>query len=126
MAALHQRVRSGCEILNRDKGMHIIFIAHADTETIELPDSDPYTRYSLRLNKRSISPYTDNVDLVGFLKLQMFTHGDGERKKAVSDGTRVMVCHPVASNISKNRFGITDELIVSEGENPLTGLVPGL
>lgn len=126
VAALHQRVRAGVEILNRDRGMHIVFIAHADTETIELPDSDPYTRYNLRLNKKSMPPYADNVDLVGFMKLQVFTHGDGDRKKAISDGTRIMVAYPVASNISKNRFGITEDLIVEEGKNPLAGIVPGL
>ena len=40
VAGLHQRVRKACGLLN-EKGMHIVFIAHADTETIELPGSRP-------------------------------------------------------------------------------------
>ena len=123
---LHNRVRKAAEILNRDRGMHVVFIGHADTETIELPDSDPYTRYNLRLHKKSMAPYVDNVDIVGFIKLQMFTMGDGERKKAHSDGTRLLVTYPVASNVSKNRYGITQDLVVENGINPLHGAIEGL
>jgi len=119
VGTLHQRVRKICGALNERKNMHIVFIAHADTETIELPDQDPYTRYSLRLNKRSVAPYTDNVDLVGFIKLQTYTTGDGERKKAISDGSRVLVTYATAANISKNRYGITEDLVVINGTNPL-------
>lgn len=125
VGGLHQRVRKACGLLN-DKGINVVFIAHADTETIELPDSDPYTRYNMRLNKKSVAPYVDDVDLVGFLKLQTFTTGDGQRKKAISDGTRLLVCDARAANVSKNRFGITDDLEVSQNENPLINFVPTL
>jgi hypothetical protein len=66
VASLHQRVRKACGLLNERKGMHIVFVAHADTETVELPDQDPYTRYSLRLGKKSVAPYVDDSDVVGF------------------------------------------------------------
>jgi hypothetical protein len=126
VAALHQRVRKACGMLNERRHMHVVFIAHADTETIELPDQDPYTRYSVRLGKRSVAPYVDDSDIVGFLKLETFTTGDGERKKAISDGTRVLVTYATAANISKNRFGITDDLHVKPGQNPLVDFVPSL
>ena len=106
--------------------MHIVFVAHADTETIELPDEDAYTRYGLRLHKKSMPYYVDDVDLVGFLKLETFTTGDGDRKKAMSDGTRLLVAHTTAANISKNRYGITEPLEVIENKNPLIGIVPTL
>lgn len=122
---LHQRVRKAAGMLV-DRGINVVFIAHADTETIELPDSDPYTRYSMRLGKKSQAPYTDDVDLVGFLKLQTFTMGDGERKKAISDGTRILVTYATAANVSKNRFGITEDLPVVLGENPLVPFVKSL
>lgn len=120
---LHQRVRKYCGALNERKGMHIVFIAHADTETIELPDQDPYTRYSLRLNKRSVAPYTDNVDLVGFIKLQTYTMGDRDLKKAISDGSRVLVTYSTAANISKNRYNITEDLPLEIGKNPLVNYI---
>lgn len=126
VATLHQRVRKACGMLNENKGMSIVFVAHADTETIELPDQDPYTRYSLRLGKKSVAPYIDDSDLVGFLKLEAFTKGDGERKKVISSGARVIVCYATASNVSKNRYGITDDLVVPAGQNPLKQFIPAL
>lgn len=106
--------------------MHVVFIAHADTEVIELPDTDPYTRYTLRLGKKSMAPYVDDSDIVGFLKLQMFTTGDGDRKKAMSDGTRLLNCTATASNVSKNRYGIKEDIVVTDGENPLLSYIPTL
>jgi len=126
VAAMHQRVRKAAGLLNERKGMHVVFVAHADTETLELPDQDPYTRYNLRLGRRSVAPYVDDSDVVGFLKLQTFTTGDGERKKALSDGTRLLVCYATASNVSKNRFGIEEDIVFEKGKNPFAGLLPAL
>lgn len=126
VATMHQRVRKACGMLNERKGMNVVFVAHADTETVELPDQDPYTRYSLRLGKRSVAPYVDDSDVVGFLKLQTFTTGDGERKKAMSDGTRLLVCYATASNVSKNRYGIEDDIVFEPNKNPFAGILPAL
>ena len=126
VATMHQRVRKACGILNERKNMNVVFVAHADTETVELPDQDPYTRYSLRLGKRSVAPYVDDSDVVGFLKLQTFTTGDGDRKKAMSDGTRLLVCYATASNVSKNRFGIEDDIVFEPNKNPFAGILPTL
>jgi len=68
----------------------------------------------------------DDSDIVGFIKLETYTMGDGDRKKAISDGTRLIVCHATAANVSKNRFGITEPLPVAEGQNPFVGIVPTL
>lgn len=125
VGALHGRVRKACGILNK-KGMHVVFIAHADTETIDLPDGEPYTRYSLRLAKKSVAPYVDDVDLVGFIKLTTFLTGDGDKKKAISDGTRVLSVTATAANVSKNRYGITKDLPVVQNENPFTDYITGL
>lgn len=126
VASLHQRVRKVCGALNERKNMHVVFVAHADTETVELPDQDPYNRYSLRLGRKSVAPYVDDSDVVGFLKLLTFTQGDGERKKAISNGERVLVTYATAANVSKNRFGITEDLPVALGKNPLVDIIQSL
>jgi hypothetical protein len=123
----HRRVRKAAGALNERRGMNIVFIAHADVETMRLPDQDDYQRYSLRLPAKSLPPYVDDVDMVGFIKLVSVVRGeDGERKRAISTGDRELVVASSVSNISKNRFGITETLDVPEGQNPLYGLVPGL
>jgi len=127
VTAMHQRVRKAAGLLADRKGMNIVFIAHADVETMRMPDVEDYNRYSLRLPSKSMPPYVDDVDLVGFLRLQMFVKGeDKERKKAISTGARELITYPTAANVSKNRYGITDALDVGEGENPLIGRVPFL
>lgn len=124
VSALHGRLRKACGILNKQRGMNIVFIAHSETITIELPDQEPYTKYDIRMNKKSVSHYTDNVDLVGHIRLETFTRGEeGQKKKAISDGTRQLVCYAGAAQVSKNRFGIIEDLIVPEGENPLADYI---
>lgn len=126
VAALHQRVRKAAEHLKNTRGINTVFIAHADTEMMELPDTEPYMRFNLRLNKRSMQPYVDDVDIVGFIRLQTYLVGDDGRKQAKSDGSRVLTTYATPSNISKNRFGITDDLEMPLGVNPLVQYVPAL
>ena len=107
--------------------MNIIFVAHADLENMDLPDQEAYSRYSLRLGKKSIAPYTDDSDLVGFLKLNSFVKGgDGEKNKVVSTGQRLLTTYSIASSVSKNRYGITQDLTVEQGVNPLIDFIPTL
>jgi len=124
VATMHHRVRKACGLLN-EKGMSIIFLAHAETETIELPDQDPYTRYTVRLGKKSIAPYVDDSDLVGYLRLETFIMQDEsrQRSKAISNGARVLTTYATASNISKNRYGITQDIPVVQGVNPLINFI---
>lgn len=126
VSSLHGRVRKAAKMLNEKRGMNVIFIAHSDVSTIELPDADPYSRYELRLHKKSTPHYVDNVDLVAYLKLETFTQGDGERKKAISSGNRIAVCYTAAAQIGKNRFGIDEDLYVEKGVNPFLEIIPTL
>lgn len=121
----HRTVREWAGRLSEHKGMNVVFIAHADSETVELPDADPYTRYTIRMHRKSVSHYSDNVDLVGFIKLKTFTTGSSDKKRAHSDGSRIITCYPTPSHISKNRFGIKEDLPFIEGENPLAAFIPG-
>lgn len=128
VGAQHQRVRKAAGILNTKRGMNVIFIAHAEVETMRSPDLDDFMRYTLRLNQKySLAPYVDDVDLVGFVRLQSFIKGDdGERKRVFSTGRRELVVHANASNVSKNRFGLEEPMPFNEGENPLADLIPSI
>jgi len=118
VSGFHFRLRDECRKLQEMRGMHIVFIAHADSETVNSPDQEPYMRYTIRMNNKSISHYSDNVDIVAFIKLKMFTTGEGDKKRAVDSGERVITCYPTASHISKNRFGIDQDLVFTKDVNP--------
>jgi len=134
LGALHAKFRGLLKAAN-DRGFTVIIIAHASTETVEPPDGENYSRYTMRLGKHSIAPWSDDVDMIGFLCLQKFVRGAkdetkmGKAKagKALSDGTRLLVVHAVAGNISKNRFGIEEPIElppVAAWDNPLLKLIP--
>lgn len=124
LASMHARLRKGLGLLNERKNMAVVFVAHADLETMRLPDVDDYSRYSLRMNAKSLPPYIDDVDMVGFVRLAAVVRGDeGERKKVISNGDRELICHATAASVAKNRFGITDAIELPAGENPLLKLV---
>jgi hypothetical protein len=123
IASLHRRVRNAAGML-MDRGMNVVFVAHAETVRIEPPDANAYTKYAMRMNEKSTLPYIDNVDAIGFIRLETYIVGDGEVKKAHSDGTRQMVCHAMAANVSKNRFGITEPITLEVGVNPFAAYLP--
>jgi len=122
VANLHGWVRLRCEELVEKKNMNVIFLAHADTETVSLPDQEPFQRYTIRMNDKSVSHYSDNVDIVGFIKLGMFVTGE-DKKRAMSDGTRIITCYPTPSHISKNRFGIEKDIVFKKNENPFKEII---
>lgn len=128
VASMHWRVRKAAKMLNETKGMNIVFLAHADSVRVDPPDGESFTRYNLRMMQKSASPYVDEVDLVGFLKLETFDkkakagafNADTARTLKASTGMRLLVCHAEAANVSKNRYGISEALEFHEGTNPLS------
>jgi len=120
----HRQIREWAGSLAYETGMNVVFIGHADTETLDLPDMDPYARYCVRMHKKSIPHYTDNVDLVGLIRLKTFTRGDGDKKRAISTGEREILCFPQASSVTKNRFNISQPLpFTFDGGNPFAEFV---
>ena len=131
LGALHGKFRKLIGAAN-DRGFTVVILAHASVETVEPPDGENYSRYTVRLGKHSVAPWTDDVDMIGYIKLQRFTRGEKDQKvkKASSDGQRLLVCYATPGNISKNRFGIEDDIelptakeLYAQG-NPLLGLIP--
>ena len=111
----HQDLREACDYLVTDCGMNVVFIAHATTEELELPDVDKYSRYTIQLHKNRqydcVHHYSNNADMVAFIRLVTRVRGtEGAKKRAISDGEREIIAFPVASNISKNRYGITEAM----------------
>lgn len=127
VSSQHHRVRKAAQLLNERRGMTVVFLAHADIETMRLPDQDDYQRWSLRLPQKSSPPYVDYCDIVGFIRqVSVVKGGEGERKRALSSQDRELIIYSGAAQVSKNRYGITEPLDVPEGSNPLLGLIPGL
>lgn len=125
----HQELREACDYLVNSIGMNVVFIAHATIEELDLPDVDKYSRYTIQLHKNRqydcVHHYSNNVDMVAFIRLKTNLRStEGGKKRAISDGEREIICFPVASNISKNRFHITEPLPFNlSGEFPFDSFV---
>lgn len=124
----HQRVRVWLGRINA-RGIAVVVICHAEPQEFSPPDGDAYTRWNVKLPEKCRAPYVDDVDFVGFIKLESFVKSQegqlpGKAGKAISTGGRVIVCHATANNISKNRYGIKEEITFPEGENPLLPWIP--
>ena len=129
VASKHLSVRAQLGKINA-RGITVIIISHCETEEISPPDGEKYTRWSLKLGKKSIAPYVDDVDMVCFIKLDKFIVAQeggmpGKAGKARDTGTLSIVCNHSAANISKNRYGIKEEIPFPEGGiNPLLPYIP--
>lgn len=129
VASKHLSVRSMLGKINA-RGIAVFIIAHAETEEISPPDGDKYTRWSLKLGKKSIAPYVDDVDAVCYIKLEKFVQLQeggmpGKAGKARDTGNLVIDCTTSAANISKNRYGIRDLIeFPNNGINPLLPHIP--
>jgi len=123
-AEKHRQIRDWAGSLAYEKGMNVIFIGHADTEMLDLPDMDAFARYTVRMHKKSLPHYTDNVDLVGLIRLKtLIRGGDGDKKRAISTGEREIICHPQASSVTKNRFNVSEPLAFTFDRNPFADFV---
>jgi hypothetical protein len=118
VSKLHRDLREMAGALSSERGMHIVFIAHAATEMVDLPDADPFMRYSIPMHRKSIPHYTNDVEVVAYIKQKTYTTGEGDKKKAVTDGSRIITCYPTPSHVSKNRLGISADMIFEQGVNP--------
>jgi hypothetical protein len=104
---------TGCDAL-RAKGMAIVLIAHSTVARFEAPETDAYDRYQLRLHKTADAIVCDYADCVLFANYKAVTVVSGsqgnERRRGISDGTRVLYTAERPAWRAKNRYRMPDQL----------------
>lgn len=126
VAAIHRAIKQWCDIIARDKGINIVFIAHSKIETLDSPDLDAYSRYGLKMNKASYSAYIDDVDMVAQLKLSTFVmkgKSELDKSKAKTTGGITITTQALPSSPTKNRYGITADINFKEGVFPFQSII---
>lgn len=116
--AVWQRIHTKLEKL-RERGMHIVAIAHADAKMFEPPDMDAYTRYGLKLHKRGSALWQEWADMVLFANYRTHTitpSADSKNKavKAYGNGDRVLYTAERPAFQAKNRVGLPHEIMVGQ------------
>jgi hypothetical protein len=114
----------GMNALRRDKNMAIVYIAHSSIDTVNDPMTASYSRYDIRLHKRAVGIFQDEVDAIFFLNQDVTLKandpkakaGPGTRVRADGGGNRWIHCTPRPAFVAKNRYGIPDKLQYEKGK----------
>jgi len=113
-----------CDKLSEHRNMAICFVAHEAVTNVQPPDSEPYSQFTLRMNHRYIAPFVDDVDICAHVRISSVVFGAGEKKRARSDGTRIIQLTSGPATVAKNRYGLTEDVAYEAGTNPLLSLIP--
>lgn len=112
-ASVWRELLAGLDAL-RAKGMVVVLVAHSIVAKVEPPETDPYDRYQLRLHKAADAAVCDWADCVLFANYRVRTVTSGpqgsERKRGLSDGSRVIHTTERAAWRAKNRYRLPDEM----------------
>tara|TARA_R110002020_G_scaffold49027_4_gene139940 strand:+ start:143 stop:913 length:771 start_codon:yes stop_codon:yes gene_type:complete len=105
------------EELRHSKRMVTIFIAHSAIRPYDPPDQDRYDRFDLKLHKKAAGLIAEHSDIIGYADYQTSMRetdtGFGKTKRrAVSDGTRVLRTSGDPAYVAKSRYEIPPELLL--------------
>lgn len=113
----------GMNALRRDKGMGVTYIAHSSIENVNDPMTQAYSRFDIRLHKRAVGIFQDEVDAILFLNQDVSLkqddpkakQGPGARLRADGGGNRWIYAAPRPAFVAKNRYGIPDKVMYERG-----------
>ncbi|WP_310533170.1 ATP-binding protein [Novosphingobium sp.] len=103
--------------LRNDKGMAIIQTAHAEVKRFDSPETEPFDRYQIKLDKRASALIQEHADMVLFANFKTsVTKTDVGMKKVargVGAGTRALYTEERPAFLAKNRHNLPPELPLS-------------
>lgn len=104
------------DAIRDEQKLAVVMLAHADTEKVDDPERESYTRHSLRCHKKAASVLTAWADVVGFAcrKMRLRTDESSGRKIGASIGddasSRVIRLVGGPACVAKNRYGLAEEM----------------
>lgn len=100
-------------IINKDKKMIIMLLAHAVVEKFEDPERDGYHRVLPDLHKKSVNLLCEFVDILGYCALKIATVEKNGTIKAKTSGERVLYLESRGGFTAGNRYGLSPMLPLS-------------
>lgn len=100
----------------RERGTHVVFLAHAGLELFKNPLGDDYHGYQVACMRRAWPMVEKWADAILFYTFQIEVKNEGasssKARKGIGGKTRVLRCSNHAAWTAKQRLGLADELIV--------------
>lgn len=108
-------VLDGFNALRDERGMAVIILAHCEIKRFDSPETEPYDRYGIKLQKAASALVQEHVDAVLFANYRVSTvkADAGFNRKAVRGvgaGDRRLYTTERPAFLAKNRFGLDDSL----------------
>ena len=102
----------------RDSGMAVIVLAHSEVKTFNDPNTEPYDRYQIKLQRGAAALLQEWADIIGFANFETVVKKDktgfnNVRVRGVGTGRRVMHLTERPSHVAKNRYGMPDTIDLS-------------
>ena len=121
------RVIKALTAIREERGMGIILIAHSQVKAYNNPLGADYDRTGIKLREKNAELFLEWCDLIGYLRFSVFTNtkkdGFGETTKAIGGTDRVLSCAPCAAFVTKNRYGITEDIPIPSPEEGWANLI---
>lgn len=92
------------------RGINVVFTAHAAMRKFESPEDAPYDRWELKCSKKVTPLIKEWVDLLLFCEYQITVVQEGNKGKAKGSGKRVMHANHKPTFDAKNRYGLPDTM----------------
>lgn len=118
-----------CGELRHQRGMTVVHIAHSEIGRFDDPQTSSYSRWDIRLHKRAVALFQDEVDAILFVNQDVTIRVDDATAKkvngttvvkkdvkAVGGGTRWIYAEGRPSFVAKNRYNMPEKLIYKQGE----------
>lgn len=122
-----REILDGFNGLRDDKGMGVLFIAHAEIKRFDSPETEPYDRYQPKLHTRASALVQEHVDAVLFANYRVSVlKADVGFKKTVargaSGGDRLLHANERPAFLAKNRWNMPDSIPLDW--NTLASFIP--
>lgn len=105
------------ERLQRDRGMHVLLIAHSFIKPFKNPEGEDYDRYIIKLNEKAAALAREWCGGVYFANYETFAVKDkAKRVRGVSTGARLIYTQRTAAYDAKDRYELPESLPLSWGE----------
>lgn len=102
------------ERLQRERGMHVILIAHSLIKVFKNPEGDDFDRYVLKLHDKAAGLVREWCKGVFFANYETFAVKDrAKRIRGVSTGARLLYTQRTAAFDAKDRYGLPESLPLS-------------
>lgn len=104
---------ANCDMLRREAGMDIIFVAHAMTQKVNPPDHDAYDRWAMKVDPNAVPILEGWADIIGFYDKEIFVNKTEKQPmktgKVISTSKRMLYLDGTsAAMVNCNSYGMAN------------------